>query len=162
MSDKPETAGVSRTRRWTMADLGPAERLVVALARMAVSGQTRGQLEKVAMAVTTQKGGPGVVSRLYGLLDAMDDETGPEIALRRVPCRHVAEDELTILRLIAAVQHDDAGSAELLAGCLVSPQRVRGLLDAAFSFADHLAWLGQTFRVDGTVAPVALPGLSAA
>ncbi len=166
MTDRRDTAAATSpsgsgvpARRWTMADLGPAERLVVALSRMAVAGQTRDQLEKVASAVTTPKGGPGVVSRLYAMLEAMDDESGPEIGLRRVPCRHVGDDEMTILRLVAAVQREDRDSGELLAGCLVSPMRVDDLLNAAFPLADHLAWLGQTFRVTGAVEAVAIPGM---
>lgn len=133
----------------TMMHLTPTEQVLVLMIRRVASGQSMGTLVGMALEYFCPRLAESIARTVFAVARALDDATGPDIALHPVHCRRISADEITVLRMVAAMRNLDADSARAFAGCLVGPARVPVLLTQTGALALHLP--GE-FRVD-PVAP---------
>jgi hypothetical protein len=129
--------------RSTPTPFDSADHLVLSLIRCRVAGHGLSTLAALAAKVVPPGAEEGLVKAVLPLIAALNDERGLEIQLRPVPCRHIAPDERTILRLLSVSQVGDLASARVFAEILVRPARLEALLCAAERFAHALTRTGQ-------------------
>lgn len=79
-----------------------------------------------------------VLQSLAGLIASMDDDAGPDIALREPTCGKTTPSERAIVRLVNAMGDGDAATAQACATALVSPARARHVMREAFMLATAL------------------------
>lgn len=146
----PRPLGTSPVRHpRTIMQLTQTEQVLVSMIRRVASGQSMGTLVGVALEHFCPKLAEGIARNVFAVARALDDAAGPDVALQPLHCRRVTADEITMLRMIAAVRAVDVDSARSFAGCLVGPARVPTVLAHAGALA---AKLSADFRVD-PVAP---------
>lgn len=80
-----------------------------------------------------------MMTPLVTLIESMDEDGGPTIALREPSCGKTTPSERAIARMVAAMGQGDAATAQACASTLVSPERTRQVVANAFVLAAALA-----------------------
>ncbi|WP_413203483.1 hypothetical protein [Rhodospirillum sp. A1_3_36] len=119
-----------------------ADRLVVSLIRRRAAGCGLSTLAALVAKDVPPGTEEGVAKAVFPLVAALDDERGPEVQLRPVPCRHIGPDERIILRLLSVLQAGDLASAHPFAEILVQTTRREALLCAAERLVQGLTQAG--------------------
>jgi hypothetical protein len=152
-----QTRPTTPTPPRTLMHLAPVERLIVSMIRHVAAGKGFTALADLA----ERQGGLAadasatVARHAHDMARRLDDPEGPDINVHAIPCRRLSDDELTVLRLLAASQVDDAVSASAFAHCLVGAPSVGPILAATRDLAKTLAAIGHGFRVDASAPRIA-------